>query len=322
MNNDPETLISLARSGDLGAFEGLVRQYQGMATSYAYSLVGDFHLAQDVAQEAFVNAYAEMGQLRASEAFVSWFRRIVFKHCDRITRTKRVAVVPLDETRWASLEDDTSARDDAIRRAVEGLPGHERAVVALFYFGRYPEKQVAIILSLPLSTVKNRLRAARKRLKSYITPEELSMADTVDERFSEQVVERIVRVQQTVPFLWVSDIEASLRFYLDALGFEMIRRWDKGGRLRWCWLQHGGAALMLQVDHDHKSLDHRGIGVQLYFICEDADIVYRQASARGVDASEPDVGNGMLYTNVVDPDGYALTFQSPTTDQSNHGEAE
>ena len=52
-------------------------------------------------------------------------------------------------------------------------------------------------------------------------------------------------VQQAVPFLMVSNIEASVRFYVDGLGFEIKRNWTDEGKLRWCWLQNGGAALML-----------------------------------------------------------------------------
>ena len=53
-------------------------------------------------------------------------------------------------------------------------------------------------------------------------------------------------VQQAVPFFRVSNIEASLRYYVDGLGFEMTKKWIDEGKLRWCWLQHGNAALMLQ----------------------------------------------------------------------------
>lgn len=54
-------------------------------------------------------------------------------------------------------------------------------------------------------------------------------------------------VQQAVPFFRVADIEASVRYYVDGLGFEMTITWRPEGKLRWCWLQNGGAALMLQA---------------------------------------------------------------------------
>lgn len=53
-------------------------------------------------------------------------------------------------------------------------------------------------------------------------------------------------VQQAAPFFGVPDIETSLRFYVDGLGFAMTKKWIDEGKLRWCWLDLGGAALMLQ----------------------------------------------------------------------------
>jgi DNA-directed RNA polymerase specialized sigma24 family protein len=65
-----------------------------MAVAYAYSLLGDFQLAEDAAQEAFIQAYRDLKTLREPLAFSSWLRRIVFNYCDRITRKKRVETVP------------------------------------------------------------------------------------------------------------------------------------------------------------------------------------------------------------------------------------
>jgi lactoylglutathione lyase len=53
-------------------------------------------------------------------------------------------------------------------------------------------------------------------------------------------------VQQAVPFLMVSNMEVSLRFYVEGLGFKRTKQWLPDGRIRWCWLELGGAALMLQ----------------------------------------------------------------------------
>ncbi|MGB2591996.1 MAG: VOC family protein [Candidatus Acidiferrum sp.] len=56
----------------------------------------------------------------------------------------------------------------------------------------------------------------------------------------------VSNVKQAVPFFMVSDMEESLRFYADGLGFQMIKKWIDEGKLRWCWLQIGEAALMPQ----------------------------------------------------------------------------
>lgn len=114
---------------------------------------------------------------------------------------------------------------------------------------------------------------------------------------------------QAVPFFAVSNIGQSLRFYVDGLGFAMKNRWIDDGRLRWCWLERDGAALMLQEIADTRK---GGDGVSIYFICDDALALYRELREKGIEASRPFVGNRMWVTSVNDPDGYRLYFESET----------
>lgn len=124
-------------------------------------------------------------------------------------------------------------------------------------------------------------------------------------------------VKQAVPFFNVTSIEASLRFYVDGLGCAVTHKWVPEGRIRWCWLQLGDAALMLQ----EYWRDGRpggapsgplGQGVSVCFMCADAIAIYRDLISRGVAAERPFVGNGLWVTSVWDPDGYRLDFESPT----------
>ncbi len=120
-------------------------------------------------------------------------------------------------------------------------------------------------------------------------------------------------IQQAVPFLGVTEMEASLAFYRDGLGFDIMHRWDVEGRLRWCWLQNGGAAIMLQeYKPDFKPKGALGEGVSVCFMCRDALAVYHEARARGLSPSRPFVGNALWVTSFTDPDGYRIDFESPT----------
>ena len=124
-------------------------------------------------------------------------------------------------------------------------------------------------------------------------------------------------VTQAVPFFGVSNMEASLKFYIDGLGFEMTRKWIYEGTVRWCWLQLGGAALMLQdFRRDDGQIwtppEKLGVGVSICFQCKDALAIYREAKSRGIPAKRPFVGNGMWVTAMTDPDGYRVEFESPT----------
>jgi len=118
-------------------------------------------------------------------------------------------------------------------------------------------------------------------------------------------------VQQVVPMLGVRSIEASVRFYVDGLGFEMTNQWIDEGKLRWCWLELGGAALMLQ---EYRKIPEGklGQGVTLNLQCKDTLSIYHDLKSRGVQPKRPFVGNNMWVTGLVDPDGYEIYFHSPT----------
>jgi lactoylglutathione lyase len=120
-------------------------------------------------------------------------------------------------------------------------------------------------------------------------------------------------VLQAVPFFWVSNIEASLHFYADGLGFTKTKEWIDGGKLRWCWLELDGVAHMLHEYSPGKApAAKRGEGVSICFQCKDALAIYRQTIERGLQPQRPFVGNGMWVVILTDPDGYKLDFESPT----------
>lgn len=124
-------------------------------------------------------------------------------------------------------------------------------------------------------------------------------------------------IQQAVPFFRVSNIAASVRFYVDGLGGEMHHQWKVDGKLRWCWLKLGDAAVMLQAILPDSSIgvtaeEKMGVGVTICFQCRDALALYKTLSARGLSPKRPFVGNGMWVTSLTDPDGYHLEFESFT----------
>jgi lactoylglutathione lyase len=120
-------------------------------------------------------------------------------------------------------------------------------------------------------------------------------------------------IQQAIPFLMVTDMEASLRFYVEGLGFVMKNKWIDNGKLHWCWLEVGAAAIMLQ-DYlpERVPKEKLSIGISTCFQCKDAIALYREFTSRGIQAKEPFVGNGMWVTIVRDPDGHVLDFESLT----------
>lgn len=167
-----KSLVISARSGDLEAFERIVQRFQDMAYGYAYSILGDFHLAEDAAQEAFIGVYCNLSKLRNPEAFAGWFRQIVFSCCSRITRRRRIETVPLDATDGIATSKpgpaeivEKTERQEKVLDAVHALPEHQRVVTMLFYIDGYSQKEIAEFLQVPITTIKKRLYDARRRLK-------------------------------------------------------------------------------------------------------------------------------------------------------------
>ena len=165
-----KNLVIRAQTKDLDAYSALVRRFQDMAVGYAYSILGDFHLAEDAAQEAFVRAYLDLNKLREPVAFAGWFKRIVFVRCDRITRRKQLPTMQLDTELVSDqpLPDELLEQQEtktSVHKAIQSLPESEREVTTLYYMGGYAQKEIAEFLEISAQKVKSRLHTARRHLK-------------------------------------------------------------------------------------------------------------------------------------------------------------
>ena len=168
------TLVQQAQSGKLSAYNTLVQKFQDMAVGYAYGLLGDFHLAEDAAQEAFLTGYTHLSDLQDPAAFPGWFRTIVRSCCTQ-TRRKQKSTLSLEtvmDIPQDDLEPDAQLSEaqekEWVRRVIQTLPEHERLAITLFYMGEYTHEQIATFLDVPTLSINNYLRSARKKLKTRI----------------------------------------------------------------------------------------------------------------------------------------------------------
>lgn len=251
---DLKLLIIQSQAGDLDAFGTIVQKFQDMALGYAYSILRDFHLAEDAAQEAFIKAYRCLSKLSNLNAFPGWFRKIVFKHCDRLTRGKRIETVPMKavveiashEKSPHEIVEEQEMKDNVLA-AIAALPEHERVVTALFYINGYSQNEIANFLEIPVTTVNSRLRYSRKRLKErMMTMVQETLHENRPSR-DNQFVERVLKFPKdhSIGILYVRDgIEgASLGFY----------DWVELGQAQNTVKVASGQALALQIGIDKKN---------------------------------------------------------------------
>jgi RNA polymerase sigma factor (sigma-70 family) len=172
--SDYEALVEQAQDAQAAAdeaFADLVEQFEGQALRWAYAALGDFALAQDAAQDAFVTAYQKLDQLREPKAFPAWLRRIVISQCHRLTRNRALPADPLDDTDIPTrIGDPAAAAEEGelrqwVHEAVRELPANDREVIELYYLTGYSQDEMAVMLDVPLTTVKKRLQYARERLR-------------------------------------------------------------------------------------------------------------------------------------------------------------
>lgn len=163
-------------AGDAAAFEGIVRRWQSPLINLAYRFCRDRGRAEEMAQEAFLRAYRNLGSWRQESAFSTWlFALATNLYCSQIRRLPPVTL-PFDEAPEPadprSFGDDLERRSQrfAVRRAVDSLPAKYREVLTLYYFHEMDVPAAAASLKLPEGTVKARLFRARNLLRGKLRP--------------------------------------------------------------------------------------------------------------------------------------------------------
>ncbi|HKZ05453.1 MAG TPA: sigma-70 family RNA polymerase sigma factor [Methylomirabilota bacterium] len=173
---DLASLIERAQQRDLDAFTEITRRFQHMAYGYALSILRDLGQAEDVVQEAFVAAWFGLARLDDPAAFPGWLRGIVRHQAHRVLRRKRLeTALPLVEAYGVAAEApepegriERGRRADSILASITELPDALREVVTLFYVHECSQQDIATFLGLSVTTVNNRLHAARAKLKRKV----------------------------------------------------------------------------------------------------------------------------------------------------------
>ena len=179
VENDAQ-LIQRTLAGDEAAFTALVRKYQKGVHALAWRKVGDFHIAEEITQDTFLQVHKKLTTLQNPNQFAGWLYVITNRMCIRWFKNKKPIMLSLEKTSRTEVEKssykhyvleqrETEAaerRYEIVKELLKKLPESERTVVTLHYLGEMTAKEIGNFLGVSANTIKSRLQRARKRLQA------------------------------------------------------------------------------------------------------------------------------------------------------------
>ncbi|MEA1929102.1 MAG: RNA polymerase sigma factor [Candidatus Auribacterota bacterium] len=191
MPQTDEQLIELCKEDDISALEELLARYRNPLMGFIYSVIRDYHQAQDIFQETFIRVYRQARGFRTGAVFKTWLYTIAMNRCrDAIRKSKRRPIISLEASRifqdgepGQRMMDRIASSDPGPRtiagvrelevifqRELAGLSEEHREVVILNRLNGLKYREIAEVLNIPSGTVRSRLHYAleelRKRMKA------------------------------------------------------------------------------------------------------------------------------------------------------------
>jgi RNA polymerase sigma-70 factor, ECF subfamily len=164
-----EELVKATQAGEPSAFAELVRRYERAAIITAHSVLLDFHLAQDAAQEAFVIAYQRLGQLRDAASFGPWLLRIARRQALRHRRGRNAEQLVIECVNSVATKScDWMEPYQEVVQQLARLPEHERIVVVMRHVDGRSIKEIADATGRPIGTITKQLSRAIERLRGWL----------------------------------------------------------------------------------------------------------------------------------------------------------
>ena len=183
---DDVQLIRKILSGDDAAFGILVEKHQKSVHALIWRKIGDYHYAEEIMQDAFLQAYRKLSTLKNPDQFAGWLYVIANRLCidwmrkQKWIRKQKPVMQSLEGTRLEEIEESsythhmseqwvtqrTEYCHELVQKLLEKLPENERTVVTLYYLDEMPTKEIGKFLGVPVNTIASRLHRARKRLQT------------------------------------------------------------------------------------------------------------------------------------------------------------
>ena len=242
-------LIQRILQGDQDAFSPLVKKYQKGVHTLAWRKIGDFHIAQEITQDAFLTAYKKLGTLKNHTQFPGWLYVIAANLCRDWLKKSRLPMESLDAdntnevdkvsySRYVAEKQESDAdetRREIVKELLKKLPESERTVMMMHYLGEMTIKSISEFLGVSQNTIKSRLSRARNRLRQEedVLQENLGSFQLPD-TLTENIMQEVSRLSPVPPAaskpvapLAVSAASAVLIFLLMGVGTQYLSRFQK-----------------------------------------------------------------------------------------------
>lgn len=174
---DERTLVTQAQQGDRNAFGELIRIHAQGVQRVVYRMCGDQHLAEDAAQETFIQAWMKLNSYHHKSSLRNWLYRIAVNTAiDTLRKEKHILPEAVDELPLTADEPGPESayiyteRAIMVQSAIAALPDASRSVLILREYEGLSYREIAETLDIPLGTVMSRLSYARKLLKDELSP--------------------------------------------------------------------------------------------------------------------------------------------------------
>ncbi len=214
VENDVQ-LIRRILSGDDAAFSILVQKYQKSVHALVWRKVNDFHYAEEITQDTFLQAYKKLSTLKNPNQFAGWLYVIANRRCINWLQRHKPAMQSLEDTPMEEIEESAYNQYAAEQRDAEGakyrqeiaqrllskLPESERTVMTLYYLGEMTAKEISKFLGVSVNTITSRLRRARERLQKdqERLVQEVLGGVQLSSNLTENVMRQIADVNPTPP---------------------------------------------------------------------------------------------------------------------------
>ena len=176
---DDVQLIQRTLAGDDTAFGVLLQRYQKSVHALVWRKIGDFHTAEDITQDTFLQAYKKLSTLKNHNQFAGWLYVIADRLCIDWSRKRKLTTQSLEDTPVEEIErasythhvteqreaERTERHRELVKKLLAKLPESERTVVTLYYLGEMTTREIGKFLGVSVDTIKSRLRRGRKRLQ-------------------------------------------------------------------------------------------------------------------------------------------------------------